>query len=124
MKYMFRFTAAVLLIFFVLPTALHAQDSYEPYTEDEFPDWALDVRRFEVIMIGAVPVTMLVSILGFNIYKSVDAYIADPTNFSLVDAFSASAWDDDERKTVLAIGVSLSAVIATADYLLGRREKN
>ena len=71
-------------------------NDYEPYSNDEFPKWALDLRRAECIFFGGIPIAFPLTALTFSLFKQ-------ETNF---------------LKT-LGIACSVTAVIAVVDYILG-----
>ncbi|MBR2281097.1 MAG: hypothetical protein IJ863_00580 [Spirochaetales bacterium] len=73
-----------------------ASTSYEPYSDDEFPRWALDLRRAECIFFGGIPITLPVTYLVSNLLD------ADLTFLQAV-----------------GIACSVSAVITLVDYILG-----
>jgi hypothetical protein len=74
-------------------------------------------------MIGAIPISMLVSVLGYNLYRSVSNYLEDPTSFNIANVFGTETWENTERGVVFGIGISVSALIATADYIIGRTQR-
>ncbi|THB68467.1 MAG: hypothetical protein D6B26_00540, partial [Spirochaetaceae bacterium] len=109
-----------------------AEDSIvnpEPYQPEEFPGWALDIRRASVIGFGSLPVTLLVANIVYEVWrfgvKSFEAgepaYAYAPLFFAPADGIELS---DDDRKKVLRIGVSAAAIVATADYVLGLFERS
>lgn len=72
----------------------------EPYDEDEFPQWAKDLRRTEIITFGAMPFVTLLAGGGYGAYKyhsgKTDSF---PNPLNTNDAF--------EKKEILQIvGVS------------------
>lgn len=70
--------------------------TYEPYGDDEFPQWALDLRRAECIFFGGIPITLPVTYLVSNLFDA---------DLTLLQA--------------LGIACSVSAVITLIDYILG-----
>ncbi|AFG37715.1 hypothetical protein Spiaf_1657 [Spirochaeta africana DSM 8902] len=118
-----------LLILLLLISSLPlTADAPEPYHPDEFPQWALDLRRGSVITLGAVPVTLLVSrmfydIGRFGLRSFEQGQVAGeyaPLFFAPPDGVPL---DDTDRTRILAIGVSAAAIIAVIDYYLGVRER-
>ena len=87
----------------------------EEYTDDEFPQWADDLRRAEIIFFGSIPFTILASNAGF----SVVSLIASGSNASITDFTSTASMTNDDRIIILATGAGLSAVIAIADAVIG-----
>lgn len=93
---------------------------YEPYDEEEFPRWALDLRRFETIFFGSIPFTFLFTSAGFESY----AYAANGFSPEYLPLFLGNSpakqqFLADTMWQRVAVGLSLSALVATLDYLLG-----
>ena len=44
-------------------------DNYEPYEKDEFPKWALDLRRAECIFFGGIPIAYPLTALTLGLFK-------------------------------------------------------
>lgn len=86
----------------------------EPYDPDEFPRFARDLRRFEVISLGTIPLTLLFTSLGYRLYR------VSTEDISWRDA---GVFDADQRRRVLTIGLSLSAAVGVLDFILGRVEE-
>ena len=92
----------------------------KPYEEEEFPQWLRDLRRAEVIMIGAIPFTFFFSIEIFDSYRYVS------TNFNSLYApwpFKGQAvagYEKRDKHIIIITAVSLSACIAIADYIIIR----
>ena len=84
-----------------------------PYEELEFPEWAHDLRRFEVIFFGSVPLSYIVTNLVYDlsIYASHDF----ETEYRM-----GTARDQDDIEFMLLTSVSVSAGIAVLDYIIGQ----
>ncbi len=84
-----------------------------PYEEIEFPEWAHDMRRFEVIFFGSVPLSYIVTNLVYDlsIYASHDF----KTEYRM-----GTARDQDDIEFMLITSVSVSAGIAVLDYIIGQ----
>ena len=91
-----------------------------PYTQDEFPRWLRELRRAEVIFVGSIPFTMFFTFEGYDTYRYVtnglDPFYA-PWPFR---PGSAQQYTAQEKTGILVSAVSLSLVIAAADYVVGR----
>ena len=91
-----------------------------PYTDDEFPRWARDLRRGEIIFFGSLPFTMFFTFESYDTYRYVanglDPYYA-PWPFR---PGSTQAYSSSEKAWLVVSSLSLSLVIATVDYLIGR----
>ncbi len=73
-----------------------ATADYEPYGDDEFPKWALNVRRAECIFFGGIPITLPVTMLVTNLAGA---------DFSFLQN--------------LGIACAVSGAITLIDYILG-----
>jgi hypothetical protein len=89
-------------------TSSTTEDSDEPvpYTDDEFSDGLLKLRRAEVLLFGALPLFYMFTSLGYDTYFDMTSATApSDTNTELAQKFG--------------ITVSLSAVLALADFIVG-----
>jgi len=96
---------------------------YEPYAPEEFPGWAHTLRRFETIFFGSLPFSFLFSSLGFDFY----AWFANDFDDNYLPLFLGTSpeKEDFNRSTMwgrITISISLSAIIASLDYLIDRRK--
>lgn len=85
-----------------------------PYEPEEFPRALRDLRRFEIVSLGSVPLTLLFSSLGYRLYRvSTEEEMSwrDSGNFTL-----------EQRGRVLTIGLSASLAVGVLDFILGRVE--
>lgn len=98
----------------------------KPYSDSEFPDWALKLRRFEIIAIGAFPVAFLFSGLGYD-YAYYLGNGRPSDNIPWPAGPGTSLWTDIDhhdqlqRKnyTLITMAVSISLLVATVDWALG-----
>jgi len=117
-----KFLLALILILHTL--TLSAQEFKGPVTTDplpyqdvEFPQWAHDMRRFEVIFFGSFPITYILSSFVFDM-------TALAGNGSNSGSSSASVKSQNDLKLLLISSVSISGVIAVADLIIGKVKKN
>ncbi len=99
----------------------------EPYEENEFPPWARDLRRAEIVAFGSFPVALLAARLLYGFGRFFAASIAAGELSSaylppLVAPPGAVPFDRRDNARVLVGAASLSVIIAVVDYALGRRE--
>jgi hypothetical protein len=99
-----------------------------PYEPEEFPTWARDLRRGEIIAFGAFPVAMIVSGIGYQLgrfaYQSVRAGQVQPEYApGFFSPQSGPRYNNSERVGLIVSGAIISAGVAVADYILGRREE-
>lgn len=84
--------------------------TYTPYSQDEFPQWSLKLRRAETLLFGSLPITFTVTSLTYAAARS----------------FGAAPFSSDVHKDALAvIGIAgaLSLAVALADYIIGEMQK-
>lgn len=103
-----RFLCVIMLALLAVPPLRAADDEPEPYSEDEFPQWARDTRRLEIITLGSLPFTTLCASLLYSAWRT-DDFISTNKN---VRVFSTAA--------ALSVGAGVSDLIIT---LLIRRSK-
>jgi len=84
-----------------------------PYEKEEFPTWARDLRRSEVLYLGALPLVYMLTNLA---YDSIMPQI-------LGDEGSAGYSEGKHLDNKLIITFSLSGVISVTDYILGKIEQ-
>ena len=122
-----RRCVALLLLMVMLTgmsPAAHADNATPaPYTPQEFPGWALNLRRGEIIAIGVFPISLLASSILYDVvrysYQRFDPDYA-PWFFAPPGAPQLS---DAERVGILFGAVGISLTIAVVDFMLGRRER-
>ena len=124
----------ILLIAFPLvppsrvPAAQEDTEVPLPYDREEFPDWAWDLRRGEIIALGAFPVAMIISGIGLQLgrfaIKSVEEgqFSQEYAPFFL-STRTGPRYEQNERAGLLVSAGIISIGVALADYILGRREQ-
>lgn len=103
-------------------------DEPVPYDPQEFPQWSRDLRRAEIVGLGAFPVAMILSSLGYQVGRYAYYAISSPsTSAEYAPGFltpgTGPQFSSEERVGLIVSGAVISAGIALADYLLGRRER-
>jgi hypothetical protein len=89
-----------------------------PYGSDEFPQWLSDLRRGEIVTVGSFPIVYLFTQLGYNVYRyGIHGWDLD---YAPLGNANRVPYTRGETIGVLLGAASLSALVATADYLLGR----
>lgn len=109
------------------PAVIDSPDA-EPYEDAEFPRWALDLRRAEIVAFGSLPLTLLTSRLVYAIGRyavaSVRAGGSDPAYLPPAFAPPGAVPFDRADGVRIVIGAAvLSTTVAVVDYWLGRRER-
>ncbi len=100
------------------PAQKPAEPQPLPYASDEFPQWLHDLRRGEIITIGAFPIVYLFTQLGYNIYRY--SVHGGDSQYAPLGNPNQVPYSNSETIGVLLGAASLSVVVATADYLIGR----
>lgn len=113
--------AAVFAVFFICLSAplLPAQsdaakDTVEPIV---WPQFAQDLRRFDVVTFGLFPFAFLVSSLGYDLVRSAQnnwdaAYYPWPLNSG------GSSWGAEDYGNVLAVSAVVSLSVAAVDLII------
>lgn len=86
-----------------------------PYEENEFPNWAKDLRRTEIITFGSMPFVTLGVTLGFGTYQyATGATDSFPNPFNK----SSSAFTTDQQFNILKISALISLGLGITDYII------
>jgi len=126
------FSFLLLVVFLTVPVfKINAQSTTTPAPSEEyvFPQWAKDIRRFEIIAFGSFPFAMFFSTIGMDTYRWLDngfdwsdsgrRYAPWP-----LKSAGAIAMTNDEYKQTITIAACLSGVIAIADMAIVHIKRN
>jgi hypothetical protein len=117
---------------------LHADDQDEPddahvavprpYEREEFPEWAWDLRRGEIIALGTFPIAMIVSGIGLQLGRfAIKSNQAGEFSQEYAPFFLSTdtgpRYNEQERIGLLISAGVISSAVAVADYILGRLER-
>ncbi|MDR0527389.1 MAG: hypothetical protein LBG79_06205 [Spirochaetaceae bacterium] len=114
----------VLILVFSLNTALEAQTSSSTTTTTtekpyEFPQWAKDVRRFDVIAFGVFPFAWLFSSIGLDLYRSAQHEWSDNRYYPWpVTGKNPVLWNNDEYIMAFVFAGLVSLTVAIADFVI------
>jgi len=93
---------------------------YEPYQEKEFPQWAHDLRRGEVIFFGTIPFTFFISSFSYSFY----IYASNNYDLNYAPGLFGNktppVLSNIEKLQIIGVSVSLSSFLTLLDYLLGK----
>jgi hypothetical protein len=106
------------------PTPPAAQRTPEPYTEDEFPQWARDVWRGGVIFVGSLPFTFFFTLEGYDVYRwtaSGFGVSSAPWPFRPASDIKYTA---EEQVWLIVGALTASFLVSGADYLIGIFSEN
>ena len=95
----------------------------EEYGEDEFSPLLRNLRRGEIIMLGSFPLTLFLTLEGFDIYRFA-------ANYGEPDSYRYAFWpyrspdpapySSREVTGIIVTALSASLLIAVTDYIIGR----
>jgi len=99
-----------------------------PYQPDEFPRWARDLRRGEVIAIGAFPLAMIVASLSYEVgrfgyYSIREGSVRGEYAPWFFSTSPDATFTNGERIGLITSSAIISVGVGVLDYLLGRREE-
>lgn len=100
-----------------------AEETPKPYQDEEFAPWMLELRRFEIIAVGAFPIAYLLVGMTYDYaYYLGSGFPQDNRPWPVGPGTSGWTGDDLQAKnwTLLAATAGVSLAIAGADWLLGR----
>lgn len=87
----------------------------EAYNEEEIPETLRDLRRFEIVTLGALPFVMLDTTLAYSSYSWV---MNDFNSEKTPTAFaSSSRFDSDEQKALVLTSLGISIGVGLTDYI-------
>ena len=90
----------------------------EEYSPDEFAPWQRELRRGEIIAVGAFPLLYIFTQLGYNLYRySVNGFAPE---YSPVGNPNRVPYTESETMGVLLGAASASVLVAAADWAIGR----
>ena len=101
---------------------LSKDDDPVEYTKDDFPLWMHDLRRAEIIFTGSIPFTILLTNIGYTVYSTFAEGFGE--GYSIENFTSSTSMTTEERYDVLKISLSISGLIAAADFVIGFIEDN
>ena len=101
-----------LLIFSFFPQAVFAADSSSTtnYDDIEFPQWAKDLRRTEIITFGSLPFVTLWTIMGYSLYEYGE--FRNPLNKS-TDGFT-----EDDQWNIIKISAATCVALGLTDLTI------
>lgn len=104
--------AVIFMIFSLLSSLLYAEDNTViPYKAEEFPLWALDLRRWEIVTIGSFPLSFMLTALVY------DVSLYASTGFDGTVSFGENRTQDDIRNLLLISG-GISLAIGLTDFII------
>ena len=107
------FAAFIIFLYFAVENCFcQTNTSPEPYSDEEFPQFMLDLRRFEIITLGSMPFITLNSSIVYNGYKFATGK-SDTFN-----PLATADYSQDEMENIIITSLCISAGIGLTDYIV------
>ena len=98
------------------PFSLFAEDTTAaPYEDSEFPQFLHDLRRFEIISLGALPFVTLDASL---VYSGIRYAQNDFSSEYMPSLMSSSSFSSDEQIGIVLTSLGISVGIGLTDFLI------
>ena len=113
-----KLIAKILIFSLLLNCCLPAfteDNTPKPYDQDELPQTLKDIRRFEIITIGALPFVTLDTTLAYSTYRYAKNDF-DPDYKP--DIFSPSSFSQEEQKGIILTSVGICVGIGLTDLIV------
>ena len=113
------FATIIIFLFIAVPNCFcQTNTTPEPYSDDEFPQFMLDLRRFEIITLGAMPFVTLDSAIVYNGYK----YVTGKTD--KFNPLATADYSQKEMEKIIITSLCVSAGIGVSDYIINLVKRN
>jgi hypothetical protein len=125
-KRAFFFFVALILMFEALPLAAQTTSAGTQSTSEvyQFPQWAKDLRRAEIVGFGTIPFTWLVATTFIDVSRTI-AHNGDQKYWPWpLKPAGAPAMSSDEFIVSIGVAFGVSAAIAFLDYFINRSRRN
>lgn len=119
-----KLVSLILVFSFIFSSAAVFAETPEPYKEDEFPGLFKDIRRAEIITLGAMPFITFNVTLGYSFGKFA-AHNFDSDYF--VNPFSSTdenSFSTDEQIGIILTSIGISAGIGLTDFIVHAVKRN
>lgn len=119
-NFIVKIILASLLLNLCLP-AFSEDTTPKPYDDDEFPQTLKDIRRFEIITLGALPFVTLDTTLAYSTYR----YAKNDFNDAYKpDIFSSSSFSQDEQRGIILTSAGICLGIGITDLVVQIIKRN
>ena len=103
-----------LFLNFSIP-AFAADTTPRPYDKDELPQTMKDIRRFEIITLGALPFVTLDTTLAYSTWRYIQH---DFDSAYTPDIFAASSFSQEEQKNLILTSFGVCVGIGLTDLIV------
>ncbi len=105
------------------PAAAPQANPPAPYEKEEFPDWARDLWRAEVIFVGSLPFSIFFTLESYDFIKYAgNGFQSTPTTPAPWPFTSAGdiKYSANEQLWLVLSAATVSLLVSGADFLIGR----
>ena len=95
--------------------AFAADTTPKPYDNDELPQTMKDIRRFEIITLGALPFVTLDTTLAYSTWRYVQH---DFDSAYQPDIFAASSFSQEEQRNLILTSLGVCVGIGLTDLIV------
>lgn len=115
----------IVLLCFSLSSVFSDDKSPKPYEKSEFPGFLYDLRRAEIITLGAMPFVTFNIALGYSftnyaLHNFNSSYFVNPFANSSDD----NAYSSDEQIAIIISSLCISAGIGVTDFIVHSAKRN
>ena len=118
------FISKILIISLLINCCLPAfseDNTPKPYEKDEFPQTLKDIRRFEIITLGAFPFVTLDTTLSYSTYRYARNNFDEAYRPNI---FAQSSFSQDEQRGILLTSAGISLGIGITDLVVQIIKRN
>lgn len=113
-NFLVRFLICTLMFSLISP-AFCEDTTPAPYEDDEFPQGLKDLRRFEIISLGAMPFVTLDTTL---VYSGIRYAQHDFASEYKPNIFDKTSFNSDEQRNIILTSLGISLGIGLTDYIV------
>ncbi len=113
-------TVLVIILAVSFSISVFSQDDYVPYSRDEFPRWARDLRRFEIVFFGTIPFSFLYTSAGYSLYRYGSSNWDPAYAPALLGNKTPPILTTAEKFDIIYTAAGVSFAAAFVDFIIGR----
>ena len=116
--------ALLVLVFFAFSVFADEKHTPEPYQDDEFPSWTIDLRRSEIVTLGSLPFVTLGATIGYSFFRyAANGFNSDYLPNPLAKSSAAANLNSDEQVGIFISSGVISLIIGIVDFIIARIER-
>lgn len=101
------------IFFNILSPAFSEDTTPLPYEKDEIPQGLKDLRRFEIITLGAMPFVTLDTSLVYSAYR----FYKNDFKSEYAPSLFGSNYTQEEQRNIILTSIGISVCIGITDYI-------